>query len=367
MPASSGAASKPCDAAGAGLGSAPPLTPVALRPRSFADYRAAWRQAERLEVLPDFPLHLDVELASSCNLKCAMCWQADGLEAPMGTMKDDLFKRIIDEGVANGLCAVKLQSRGESLLHPRIGALARYAKEAGVMDVQLTTNGTLLDKRGKLDSLLLSGMDKLIFSIDDAHDESALEIYGPERMPDVRVLARKTIRRRRALGLDRPVVRIQTFAPPGVTQEERLAQIRAEFPDADEFLVNQLWNSKPDEDSLPGLAEDYDFLPCSYLWTRMVVYWNGDVTTCCRDYNCTMKLGNARDTSIRDLWLGRRMMAYRRAHAHAQRHTMDICAHCDISTRRKGSQTTESFITHSADSAPAAQAGLAPVSAAGAA
>jgi radical SAM protein with 4Fe4S-binding SPASM domain len=362
MPSSSNMTPNACAPAEA----APPLTPVTLRPRSFAAYREAWRQAQHLEVLPDFPLHLDIELASSCNLKCSMCWQADGLDAPMGTMKDDLFKRIIDEGMANGLCAIKLQSRGESLLHPRIGALARYAKEAGVMDVQLTTNGTLLDKRGKLDGLLTSGMDKLIFSIDDAHDESALEIYGPERMPDVRAAARKTIRRRAELGLERPVVRIQTFAPPGMTQEERLAQIRAEFPDADEFLVNQLWNSKTDEDSLAGLSDEFDFLPCSYLWTRMVVYWNGDVTTCCRDYNCTMKLGNVRESSIRDLWLGPRMTAYRRAHAHDQRHTMDICAHCDVATRRKGSGATESFITHGAAASPA-PAALVPVTPAGAA
>src|SRR5271166_2971110 len=63
-------ASAPGTPACAGAGAPPPLLPVALRPRSFEAYRAAWRQAERLEVLPDFPLHLDIELASSCNLKC---------------------------------------------------------------------------------------------------------------------------------------------------------------------------------------------------------------------------------------------------------------------------------------------------------
>lgn len=252
----------------------------------------------------------------------------------MGTMDDALFKSIIDEGVANGLCAVKLQSRGESMLHPRIGELARYAKQAGVMDLQLTTNGTLFAKPDKMESLLTSGLDKLIFSIDEAHDESVQEIYGPDA-PDVRELARQFRVRRDMLGLKTPKIRIQTFAPPGMTRAERLAQIQEEFPGFDEYLVNALWNSDAMEDAIPDLSTNYDFLPCNYLWTRVVVYWNGDVTTCCRDYNCVMKLGNARDTSIRDIWLGSRMSGFRRLHAQDKRHSIPICAHCDVCTRPK--------------------------------
>ena len=39
---------------------------------------------------------------------------------PRGFMSMKLFKKIIDEGVKNGLCAIKLQSRGEAMMHPKI-------------------------------------------------------------------------------------------------------------------------------------------------------------------------------------------------------------------------------------------------------
>lgn len=312
---------------------------VPARPGTWDEYRAAWREAEAGRVLTAHPLHLDLELVSLCNLKCSMCWQSTGvLDAPMGTMDDALFKTIIDRGVAQGLCAIKLQSRGESMLHPRIGELARYAKAAGVMDVQLTTNGTLLGKPEKFETLAASGIDKVIFSIDEAHDASARAIYG-EDAPDVRTLARRFRERRDALGAVLPKIRIQTFAPPGVTHDQRMAQIQAEFPGFDEYLVNTLWNSNALEDSIDNLSRDYDFLPCSYLWTRMVVYWNGDVTTCCRDYNCTMKLGNAGEDDIGSIWLGEPMMRLRRMHTDGRRRTIPICAHCEVCTRPRAARS----------------------------
>lgn len=319
------------------------MSPTAVRPSSWEEYRAAWTAAENRRLLTDHPLHLDMELAGACNLKCAMCWQSGALTAPLGTMDDDLFKRVVDEGVAMGLRAIKLQSRGESMLHPHVGELARYAKEAGVMDVQLTTNGTLFAKPGKMESIVASGLDKLIFSIDESHDVSAREVYRGSP-PDVRDLFRQVYELRERLGLSGPKLRVQTFAPEGVTQEERLAAIRAEFPFADEYLVNVLWNSNTEEDSVAGLGLGYDFLPCSYLWTRMVVFWNGDVTTCCRDYNGALTMGNVRESSIRDIWLGARMTAYRRVHAGGKRRGMAICGHCDVSTRRRGGDRVNSFI-----------------------
>ena len=317
------------------------LTPVETLSRDWSEYRANWARAERRQTLTDFPLHLDLELAGNCNLKCDMCWQSGALTAPLGLMKDKTFRNIIDSAVPLGLAAIKLQSRGESTLHPRLAELAKYAKDAGVMDVQLTTNGTLFEKQGRLEALLMSGIDKLIFSIDRDHDDSAREIYG-DRAPDVREVFRRTLRLRRALGLTKPALRVQTFALPGQTQQERLTEVRSEFPDADEYLVNVLWNSTTDADSISDLSEEFDLLPCGYLWTRMVVYWNGDVTLCCRDYNGELNLGNVADTSIKDIWNGPRMQELRRMHLDGRRHEISVCGHCDAYSCRKNEVPSDS-------------------------
>ena len=55
-----------------------------------------------------------------------------------------------------------------------------------MLDIHLTTNGTLFLKKGKIEELFNSGIDKLIFSIDDAHIESINEIYkNKNKKPDI--------------------------------------------------------------------------------------------------------------------------------------------------------------------------------------
>ena len=108
----------------------------------FDAYRKLWPEAANYSILSSFPLHLDLELSGVCNFSCTSCFQNGLIEGPLGFMEYELFKKIIDEGVAKGLCAIKLQIRGESFLHPRIFDCIRYAKGKGVLDIQITTNGS---------------------------------------------------------------------------------------------------------------------------------------------------------------------------------------------------------------------------------
>ena len=319
------------------------LTPVEVHPGTWTEYRELWGRAEALELLTAHPLHLDLELTSHCNLRCKMCWQSGLLDTPMGFMEDELFERIVDEGVRQGLCGIKLQIRGESTMHPRLARLARYAHEAGVLDVQLTTNGTLLDKPGKLEELLGAGLHKLIFSIDPAHDESAREIYG-DRVPEVRMIVQEAVELRNRLGLARPYIRVQAYTQPDQTQEELLAELKREFPDVDEYLATHLFNAQYDVDSLDGLSTEYEMYPCSYLWTRLAIYWNGDATICCRDYNATMKLGNVRDAGVRALWLGEKMGGIRLMHLRDERQDITVCSHCEVCTEPKLGRATSKFM-----------------------
>ena len=99
----------------------------------FRLYRELWQKTGNFKILTNFPLHLDIELSGVCNLKCDFCFQNGLIDNPLGIMEFDLYKRIIDEGVEKGLCAVKLQIRGESFLHPRFFDCVAYAKNKGVI------------------------------------------------------------------------------------------------------------------------------------------------------------------------------------------------------------------------------------------
>ena len=224
--------------------------------KTYNDYRKYWSKAISAETLTNFPLHLDIELTSDCNLKCKMCWQYKDPNAfPRGMMNFSLFKKLIDEGVKNGLCAIKLQSRGEAMMHPKIFEYSKYAKDKGIMDIHLTTNGTLFLKKGRIDKLFDSGIDKLIFSIDDAHDESIDEIYKTKK-PDVREYFRKIGEIKRKKKINKPHLVIQTFCEKGEDKELKKEILKKKFPDADDFNINLLWVSLPEKESLKNLKEN---------------------------------------------------------------------------------------------------------------
>lgn len=51
--------------------------------------------------------------------------------------------------------------------------------------------------------------------------------------------------------------------------------------------------------------------PCAGLWNTPIVHVNGDLTTCCLDTKIENRLGNLRESSLRELWDGAQLHAWR--------------------------------------------------------
>ena len=80
----------------------------------YNNYRKAWHELPLYRNPGSFPLHLDIELTTTCNLKCIQCFQSFDPPEPQ-FMDFELYKKIIDQGPK----AVKLNYRGEPLLYPK--------------------------------------------------------------------------------------------------------------------------------------------------------------------------------------------------------------------------------------------------------
>jgi MoaA/NifB/PqqE/SkfB family radical SAM enzyme len=103
---------------------------------------------------------LQVEVATACNLDCAICLRRK-LRRPNRFLSFSDFTRILDPGLFR---YVGLHGWGEPLLNEDVFAMIRYARSRGVM-TNLTTNGTLLADKG--DETLASGVDEIAFGIYD--------------------------------------------------------------------------------------------------------------------------------------------------------------------------------------------------------
>src|SRR5688572_17734740 len=108
----------------------------------YAAYRRNWRDYATRKVVSDYPLLVDIELSSICNLQCSMCYTiSTEFKERVNTTRMDwtLFTRIIDE-IGGKVPAIRLSLRGESTVHKRFFDAVAYAKAHGVGEVSVVTH-----------------------------------------------------------------------------------------------------------------------------------------------------------------------------------------------------------------------------------
>ena len=297
--------------------------------KNFKLYRELWKKTESYDLLTSFPLHLDIELSGVCNLKCDFCFQNGLIKEPLGLMKYSLFKKIIDEGTDKGLCAIKLQVRGESFLNPKLFECISYAKKKGVMDVQLTTNGTFLSEEN-INKILDSELDIIILSVDSNHESSYDKKYEKKSYSIVEQNIKRLLNIRNQKKQKRPWVRLKTsvFENKMDVYQKAKNDIKKSFSEADAIIISRIHNLKNDMPAYPDLFDNYIMEPCSYLMQRLTIFWNGDITVCCMDYNNQFQLGNIYNNSIEDIWMSDKLNRFRLLHANNKRKSMEICKNC---------------------------------------
>ncbi len=293
----------------------------------FLEYRRRWYEYPSNFIVGEFPIHLDVETTNVCNLRCPFCAVTFKNWGPYrrGYMDLPLFQKIIDEGVENGLCSLKLSLRGEPMLHPNLFEMIRYAKEKGIMDVYFNTNATLLDEY-KANQLIDSGLDRISISFEGTTKEVYERYRVGARYEDVLLNIKRLRTTRDKQGLSYPQIRVQTVLLPELAES---------FPRYVEF-----WQSIADEvsyldarreapgDDHRGLVANW---ACPFLWQRMAILWDGTLLPCLMhgisDFSL-MSLGNVKEVSIKEMWQSEKVSRYRELHKSGQAHKLGACDRC---------------------------------------
>ena len=78
-------------------------------------------------------------------------------------MKIDFYKKIIDTAAELEIPSVKLNWRGEPLLHPKLHKFIKYAKNKGILDVSINTNATNLNEKKTIE-LMNKGKNIVLYS-----------------------------------------------------------------------------------------------------------------------------------------------------------------------------------------------------------
>jgi MoaA/NifB/PqqE/SkfB family radical SAM enzyme len=265
-------------------------------------YREDWKRgvAER-----PFPLQLDFSLNDSCNMRCPMCtWSDDNKQATRRLFSIAHYTQILADAVPRGLKAVGLNGVNEPLMRRDLPDFVRIARDFGVLDIMLHTNGMLLNNvmaRGLIDA----GLTRLFVSLDAVTQTTydTIRVGG-----DLKIVTRNidnflAVRSGRTL----PVLAV-CFVRMSLNAHEEEAFVE-QWRDRADFLSMQSymnpWSAdRPEKDALASVdrAPAKPFV-CAQPFQRMRVTVDGIVRPCCAFYGDQIEVGRI-DQPMQQIWDG---------------------------------------------------------------
>ena len=290
-------------------------------------YRYRYEVYPSRKFLDAFPPCLQVEPASVFNYRCVFCYQTDAsftkrTNGHMGTMSLELFKRVVDE--AEGRCeAVTLASRGEPLLCSSFREMLAYL--AGkFLALKLNTNASLLDE-AMCHAILQSDVNTVVFSIDAAAEPA----YSRLRVGGALERVRRNVERFQAIRAtqyprSRTITRVSGVKVEGASTLDDMTAIWGDVVDQVAFVQYNPW------ENTYGRPVNNLTTPCSDLWRRMFIWWDGTVNPCDVDYKSTLAVGDANAASLSALWRSDRYQQLREHHAQQNRSRCSPCNRCTV-------------------------------------
>lgn len=305
---------------------------IARKPREITVSRAYHGRETKLSY---YPIHLDVETTSICNLDCPMCPYPE-MVIKKGNMTFDLFQHIIDQ-CDGKVFDVLLHMYGEPLVNKEIFRMIAYAKRKGVRVTSMSTNLTLLT-RDKSKQLIEAGLDKITLSFDGTDKET---------FEKVRLGANYEKCLENLMGFLEVKQQMKSRFPFTVLQiiqmketEPGLKEFVARFkdlPSVDLLKVKSFdtWAGQIEhrtEEMKPSTYDRNDVndsrKPCPLLWYYMSIRWDGRVVPCCRDYDNHEILGDITKESLMEVWNSKRFQLLRADHLEGNYENSVLCAKC---------------------------------------
>lgn len=262
-----------------------------------------------------------VEITNICNMNCSFC---HGHKRELRRMSYPEFCHILDQ-LTDQTKYIYYHLMGEPLSHPELPTFIKTAKERGFHSI-ITTNGTLLDKRGK--ELIEAGVHKVNLSIHsfEGEDETAFGRY----MDKVVTFADEASKAGVII-----VFRLWNQGCDDGRNDKILAYLKARLEGAWKdfgrgisirdkvYLERGLRFEWPDKD-----AKDYgSHVFCYGMRDHFGILCDGTVVPCCLDSDGVMNLGNVFIEELSQILSSERAIAIAKGFERREA-AEDLCRRC---------------------------------------
>jgi radical SAM protein with 4Fe4S-binding SPASM domain len=240
----------------------------------------------------------------------------------MGQMSLDLFKRVIDQAEGN-IEFISLASRGEPLACPDIVEMFKYTT-GKFLNLKLNTNASLLDEK-KCHAILSGGVKTVVFSADAATEPlySKLRVNGSLSKVLKNIENFKKIKETKYS--NNPIIsRVSGVKFNNEQNLNSMEKVWGSLVDQVAFVNYNPWENSYDKEP-NNIIE-----PCSDLWRRMFVWWDGKVNPCDVDYKSELSSGNILKDNISNLWGSNYYNELRANHMSKLRKKISPCNRCVV-------------------------------------
>jgi len=287
------------------------------------------------------PISYSIEPTNHCNLQCPECPSGLGtLTRPLGLLKTDDFKKLIDE-ISNTGFYIQLFFQGEPYINKNLPEMIKYAQTKKVY-VSISTNGHFVNEKN-IDFVLDNAPDKLIFSIDGLDEESYQKYRVGGTLEQADKGLRSLLNRKKELGLKKPFVEFQFIVMK--QNEHNMDDVRKYCREVGvDKLVFKTMQISSYENALKFLPtnkkyrryvlEDQSFRikneiknHCFALWRTSVITWDGKVVPCCFDKDAVNEIGIVNGRAFSDVWKSEKYTDFREK-VLSSRKSVSMCTNC---------------------------------------
>ena len=293
----------------------------------YFKYRKLWEELPRRRKVPQFPMHVDIDTTMRCNLACPMCARTKYLGQGDFDLVEDLsfedYCMLVDQIAEGGTFAMKPGNLGEPLIHKDIIKQVKYAKDKGIEDLLINSNGTLLSE-DKSAEVMEAGLDKMLVSFDSPYADE----YEKIRVGANFSKTYENVKR---------FVEIRNKFFPHVFV--RVSMVLFDWsPKSKQKIKDMVELFSPYVDAL-GMTDYVDFLDdtvkpkangffCGQLCQRLILLIDGKVVMCCTDDKGDYVVGDWRKESVKDIWEGKKLGHARQLHEKGEYYKIDMCKRC---------------------------------------
>jgi radical SAM protein with 4Fe4S-binding SPASM domain len=291
--------------------------------KEYKEYRESWEKFPKAKYISDYPLLVDIELASVCNLKCPMCYTitADFKKKVNAKLMDfELYKKIIDE-IAGNVSAIRLSLRGESTLHKKFIECIAYAKSKGIKEISFLTNGSTLDREMFI-KIMNAGATWITISFDGLGENYNIA-RNPMKYEETLDKLKEIKKIKAEFGVNLPVIKTQGVWDYIREDPELYYKILAPYVDLLAFNPYIDFTKNPAEKIFIN-----DFY-CPQLYQSLVIGADGLTMMCSNDEENMHPIGDMNDSTVHQIWHSDQLNAVRDLHKKSQGYQqLEVCRHC---------------------------------------